>query len=598
MSFFGALDRSASCSISRRMSSRSLLLTFLCPKCNIRSVATSRKPLFFHAAHKLNQNVSYNASGEIGAPLVDNQHGTSEAAAKRLLSRPVSHGKRTAKPSPNHVRKWSSSTRCQSLSQPVFMQASREDFKDLIDHYYDPLDGRADLQCHVPPTLLFDTTTVKHESFELLSASDDKPRPAPSSEEDCSINRFTAAMAKDNISNDDLFEIYKTIPRSSLKSLPAKQIRRLLHRLIIVEKRNERTMLQYLSIVDDMKDAGIPLTSGEWSSAIAFVGRCYTKVSAADVRSALYIWKEMEADAGVTGTNVTFNILFDIAVKAGKYGLADMILKEMHARRLEFNRFTRVGLIFYYGLRGDGDSIRKAYRELVDAGEIVDTVVLNCVIASLLRAGEAGAAEQVFGRMMKLHAKQAGTRLLPPRDWRTSRRLGRVLARASRFFRDKPEARMGLQASSPVAPDLRTFCTLLTHHALETGDVDKLSYFLDEMRYLEIPVHGRIFLILFQGFAVHGSKRYSSWTTSLLETVMDAFLQALQDRPGDIFWSKWMTVRIVRAFNVCAGQQRALEIWQEILSRWQPRPEELDATSKLLCSILTQPESASSSGKE
>jgi hypothetical protein len=51
-------------------------------------------------------------------------------------------------------------------------------------------------------------------------------------------------------------------------------------------------MIRFLSVVDDVKAAGGSLTSGEWSSAIAFAGRCFVKVSAAEVESALHIWRD------------------------------------------------------------------------------------------------------------------------------------------------------------------------------------------------------------------------------------------------------------------------------------------------------------------
>ncbi|KAK5182169.1 hypothetical protein LTR16_010282, partial [Cryomyces antarcticus] len=164
-------------------------------------------------------------------------------------------------------------------------------------------------------------------------------------------------------------------------------------------------MERYLSIVDDMKEAGIPMTVAEWNTAVAFAGRWYERVTAAEVENALHIWKEMEHQAGVQGTNVTFNILFDIATKAGKYVLAEMIMKEMQKRNLKYNRYFRFGLIYYYGLRADGDGVRRAYKDFVEAGEIVDTAVMNCVMVSLIRAGEPTAAEEVFLRMKRLNAQ-------------------------------------------------------------------------------------------------------------------------------------------------------------------------------------------------
>ena len=178
-----------------------------------------------------------------------------------------------------------------------------------------------------------------------------------------------------------------------------------MHRLAIVEFKDERTMQRYLSVVDDMLTADVPMIRSEWNSAMSFAGRYLRKVGDVQVDTATQIWLRMEKEAGITSSATTFSILFDVATKAGKFALADIVVKEMLQRGIEPNRYFRTNIIYCHGLKRDGAAVRKAYQDFVDAGEIIDTIVLNCVIASLINAGEPSAAEYIFEKMKALGAE-------------------------------------------------------------------------------------------------------------------------------------------------------------------------------------------------
>ena len=211
----------------------------------------------------------------------------------------------------------------------------------------------------------------------------------------------------------------------------------------IVERKDEHSMLRYLSVVDDMKSTAIPLTTGEWTSAISFASRYVARSTEVEVESALHMWREMEHIAGVKGTDGTFNVLFDVACKAGKFTLAEMIYKEMHARGFEFNRFHHVSQIHYYGLKGDGDGARAAYKTLVEAGEIVDTVVLNAMISALITAHEPNAAENIYERMKKIHLESSGS-ALQPRNYKSRRVINAVLMKMAKIVKAEPDETAGI----------------------------------------------------------------------------------------------------------------------------------------------------------
>ncbi|KAI9843870.1 MAG: hypothetical protein M1837_006023 [Sclerophora amabilis] len=477
------------------------------------------------------------------------------------------------------IRQYHGRSSCQQDARAQLADSSRDDFLKLVDFYYEPSGPDIPLACTKVPTVLLKdpaATEAQEPPGPLILDNEAERR---------TLHCLAEALAPDTGSNDEIFKLYKALPSPGVAYIPQHLIRLLLHRLSVVEKKNESSMLRYLTIMDDMKASGIPLTLGEWNSAISFTGRCFSKVSRVEVESALYLWKEMENDAGLKGNHVTFNILFDVAVKAGKFVLAEMILKEMRARDIDSNRYGRVGLIFYYGYRGDGNGVRSAYKQLVEGGEIVDTAVLNCVIASLFRAGESPAAELVYERMKSLQASRMH-KDLPPRDWRARRSLGKQLQRAAIGVKKDHGSPQSIQENTAMAPDLNTYRILIKHHVHSTGNLESVTSLLDEMRHYEVSVDGSIFLLLLRGFCNQGGVRYTSWTASLLEEVWSACLDSVDKKASQIYMGKFMAIWSLRAFAKCSGKARTLEVWDEINAKWHSPEADLKVVKGVLSSIL------------
>ncbi|KAL8687560.1 MAG: hypothetical protein Q9218_006304 [Villophora microphyllina] len=426
----------------------------------------------------------------------------------------------------------------------------------------------------------------KDKSFALDRR---KPPPEPYTMRDRqNLHRLLDILKGPQSSHEHIYEAYSRLPSPGVEYLSNEERHLLLHRLSVIEVKTKKAMLRYLRLVDDVKAASTPLKLSEWNTALAYAGRCFPRVEAPQVESALHIWKEMEQDAGVRSGSTTFNILFDIATKAGKYVLAKMILKEMNARGVEYSRFSYVGFIYYHGLKGDGTGVRKAYRDLVDAGGVVDTAVMNCVIASLIRSGEPSAAEQVYERMKRmLHEKTGQT--VPSSDWRQERKLGRDLDRAFRTMRSDRQQLDQLQAEQCLAPNLRTFSIFMDYHVHITGELRRVAALLHEMQHLDIPLNGRIFLKVFKGFARHGGVKYTAWTTQRLETVWEALLQASDEGIEGVHIMKWMVIWVIRAFARCSGQERVLQVWEEIRDRWKVvDDDEKGAVEHLLRNVLEE----------
>ena len=436
---------------------------------------------------------------------------------------------------------------------------SREDYKGLVDLYYYTNKNRFTPEApdYSPtPTFLEDYNFALSEDFAGPEAyvnyyKDEEGYESPLKEieeilkskglrEISVMQKFVELLVDNNSTNRSLFEVYQKLPSPGVAFLPKGIIRIFLQRMSTPVVKTGKIMLRYLTLIDDMQKAKLPITRSEWSSAIYLAGRSFGKVTQSDMAYAFRLWREMEQEAGVKASYVTFNILFDIAVRAGKYPLADSILREMHTRGLRLNRLGRVSLMYYHGLLGDGDAVRKTYRDFVDAGEIVDTLVLNCVIASLMNAGEPAAAEQTYERMKDLQQRMSrkkradGSDLIYRRYPRggsmhidrelASNSLNRVLLRASNLKKALPEHHQQLQDSMPLRPDDRTFKAMISHHANVSGNLNRLTVLLNEMiETFEIPMQAIQFQLLFKGFALHGTMRNSDtlWSAKRLELAWD-----------------------------------------------------------------------------
>jgi pentatricopeptide repeat protein len=397
------------------------------------------------------------------------------------------------------------------------------------------------------------------------------------------IRAVGKAITNIKTSEDSLFELYRTLPAPRASFLTPGKLHKLLHRLSVVERKSETTMLRFFSVIDDMRTSGIPLTTNEWNSAIAFAGRHNTRVSDRQIESALQIWKNMEEGSKKKGTEVTFNILYDVASRAGKFGLASMIKEEMKAQKMPKTRFNFVSTIQACGFQGDAQGVRDTYRQMVEEGEIIDTAVLNTVISAIIRCGEPTAAEQIYERMKRLHASRTES-TSPRHSWREARTLGRYLKKAALQTREDPALRKTVQDQISISPDLRTYRILVLYHCMVSGRLDRVATLVDEMRSYRVPLHGSIFLYLFKGFTRHGGVRYTDWTVEALERVWTAYMSALGHEEGVVL-GKWIFVWALRAFSKISDKERVESIWASVREHRHASKEELQAAELLLHSI-------------
>lgn len=357
------------------------------------------------------------------------------------------------------------------------------------------------------------------------------------------LERFLEALYDRGKSNQYVFRLYRELPSPGVVHLSEWNRGQLLRRFAFPEDRRRAQARRFLALIDDMFAANLPIPPEMWTSAIYFSAHISQVVRKQDVAYSIGLWRRMERVTGIGSDAATFAILFNMAVKAGQFTVADRLMEEMNKRGIELTRQTKISTIFYYGVKGDVEGIFKAYDEFVSSGEIVDTTVLNCLLSALLRTGEDDLATDVYAQMMQrfrelkaspskaARASQFFPSLAPEYgNYREkTKRLNQLYSKVAELRKVDPEQHRRLQEAVPAIPDTRTFQILLSHCAYKTGDLNAFEGYLRDMKEVyQNPPQALVYLLLFQGFARHGQVG-KGWTPQRLLDTWNKFRRVLLD---------------------------------------------------------------------
>ncbi|KAG4266436.1 hypothetical protein FPRO04_05798 [Fusarium proliferatum] len=393
---------------------------------------------------------------------------------------------------------------------------------------------------------------------------------------------------------EPIYDLYLQLPEPRMLYLTWPWRNRLLKIMGLPPKRNSESMLRYFALIADVKTAGLTLRRTHWNYALAFATKYAARVTTTEMDTALRLWQEMERSPDAKGNEVTFNILFDAASKTGNFALADMIYNEMESRGYQYNRYHHVSLIHYFGLKMDSNGIRAAYKDMVEASEMIDTVVLNCVISGLLRCGEESAAELTYERMKSGHEMAPN---IPDRDYGMGRVITKVLMMFTRIGKKHPELQQPLQKQMQLSPNLHTYKLFVEHYSVKVGDLAKVAQFLDEMKFLKIPIHATIFLSLFKGFYSHGGFTGSEWSEQRLEGVLKAMYQARDESIRGFTIDRWLVIWALRAAKKCSSNETVIEVYDEMEKRWDIPVDRQPFIESILQTILDGADMKSSTGQ-
>lgn len=346
-----------------------------------------------------------------------------------------------------------------------------------------------------------------------------------------------------------LFRLYRDLPSPGVAYLSKASRGLLLRRFANPPNRRAVDARRYLSLVEDMKSAGLPLSRSLWSSAIYMAGRSSNgRVSKHRLVQAIGLWQQMEHLANIKADDVVFTILFDIAVKANQFVVAERLEKEMKKRDIRFQRWGLVSKIFSCGVRKNAEGVRANFDSFVSSGELVDTVVLNCVMSSFLRAGDTVTAKALYAQMLDSQEAQnrrdASLNEATIEDpvpslateftfYRTkTKQLGNMLKKSKHLRHRLPAFHRALQDSLPMTPDTRTFYIWLQHCARRSGNLKMFMQVVEDMeRTFTVPPRHMIYLLLFEGFSLHGrtKKTTPEWTRERLRLTWLGFIRAVRD---------------------------------------------------------------------
>ncbi|KAF5024246.1 hypothetical protein F66182_3678 [Fusarium sp. NRRL 66182] len=393
---------------------------------------------------------------------------------------------------------------------------------------------------------------------------------------------------------DPIYNLYLKLPEPRMLHLTYQWRDRLLKVMGTPPKRNSESMLRYYALVADVKNAGLTLRRAHWNFALVFATKYTSRITSTEMETALRLWREMEKVAKIKGNDVTFNILFDVASKAGNYVLTEMIFKEMENRGINYNRYHHVSLIHYFGLKLDSGGIRAAYKDMVEAGEMIDTVALNCVVSGLLRCGEESAAEETYEKMKTSHTMAPK---IPDRDYGMGRVITKVLMMFTRIGKKHPELQKPLQKQVHLEPNLHTYKLFVEHYAVKVGNLAKVAKYLDEMKYLKIPIHATIFLALFKGFYSHGGFPGSEWSEQRLEGVCNALYQAKDEGVRGFLIDRWLVIWAMRAAKKCSNDNMVVQVYDDLAKRWDIPHDRQPFMESLLRNIVEDRDMNSETGQ-
>jgi len=384
---------------------------------------------------------------------------------------------------------------------------------------------------------------------------------------------------------DALWDLYQNIPEPRPTRIPHRIRHELLAALASVERKDHKSMLKYFAVVADIKNCGLALTQSEWNNAMSFAARYVHTTKESEVEAVLQLWRHMQKESNLKADQITFNILFNTAAKAGKFALAEMTFKEMTRRGIQYDRYDHTALIHFFGLQKDSAGVRVAYRAMVEAGEIIDTVVLNCVIAGFLRCGEEVSAEYVYEKMK---ASNKDLSVIPHRDRTMAKAITAALKMFSNMAKKNPEMLPHFQRVALTVPDLNTFRILIHHYGEVLGDYSKVVQLLDEMKYFRVPLHTAIFQALFKSYARHGHST-SDWNASSLENVWQAFLAALDSNADGVGIDRFLAIGILNAHSRFAIRDEMLDVYDALRSRWELDDDDTLAVFQHLARLVKRP---------
>ncbi|BFZ54331.1 hypothetical protein PYCC9005_001365 [Savitreella phatthalungensis] len=371
---------------------------------------------------------------------------------------------------------------------------------------------------------------------------------------------------------DEVWERWQLLPGDRVRVVSREALTQ-----ILIAVRNQagspvtqRVALRYLSVFEAMLEhEDIVPTIGEFNRAIICAGRGLRRAPAADFDRALAFADRLERTHGPLEL-VTYNILLDIALRTRGAGFRQhavkQVLERMRQNNVAFDKYTYTALMRWAGEKGKKRTVKALYSRFASEG-VVDTVVANCLLVSLLRAGDVKGAERVYKALM------AGTPII-----------------ATRLLNSFIEDESHVAYTTDLRPDAASFNPLLRYYC-RIGNHTRVRELLVDMEAHGVNEDNATFVSLMSAFGEHGRSaamnevfttrrqvlasvsgevspvRSSHWTLDRLERVFEGMLAR-----QDIVFNRQLVRAALTAFSRCAdSSERVTEAWEQMDEVWRVR---------------------------
>lgn len=381
------------------------------------------------------------------------------------------------------------------------------------------------------------------------------------------------------LSEDEIWRRYQNLRVPRCLSIDRRALRLILDSLSKEKPRTKRGMLRYVSIIDEMLAQRPPLVPdmAEWTKCMSFLGRMHKSPTKVDLDKCLDLWNEMENRYNVRAGQITFNVLIDISIRVGQYAITNVLLKEMLDRGLQPDKYTWTSLIAMAGFMRNESEIRKRSRQVVDAGESIDTYILNTIMIAYVRAGHIEYAENLYQHIKQLALLRDEQTTLKDTcsfalgkqdmtlDLNTSASHEDIRTTPNHFILHKKHDHIlqDLPLSVNCHPDEGTLNILLQHHCAVSGDFNRVTELLAEMDRFGIKDSITLFKSLFLGFATHGDNQ-GSWNIDRLDYVFKSLVSSPQ-----IKLSQELSRLVIRSYGRLGTIEALQRTWRVLEAAWR-----------------------------
>ncbi|KAK9238157.1 hypothetical protein V1525DRAFT_401715 [Lipomyces kononenkoae] len=348
-----------------------------------------------------------------------------------------------------------------------------------------------------------------------------------------------------------MFARYMQMPEPRPLHIRVPHLEFLLSNYAASVKNDEIYLEHYTTILNDLKEAGLPISYKEHLVELSLVCHYTQRHKCASVVSRTFNkFREMEMQGVIAREASAFNVLMSAVIAANDFGAMAAIIEEMRLRKIAPDRFTYVNLMTYYSKLGNKRALQLLYEKFIESEQIADIVVLEAMIAGLVRCRDIAGAQSLT-RFIEMRATEEGwiSSALSKKHLRFSAGNLKRMARNRRHLRLQfgDEQIPDPEETVAIAPRDTTYNPLLSYYA-SIGDYQSLIETINRMDEFGLS-RRRAYILFLKGFYIHSGYPGSEWTVERLENLLETLLR---HKETNKLLVRQMSVWALRAYAVAS----------------------------------------------